>query len=90
MINCEFIVAVLPLFVELENYKGTKAHRKIIEFCDNQKIKVVDLLPAFQNTRTRSNWINFMDSHPSEKAHKVIAEKLLPIINEQLKLDQGD
>jgi lysophospholipase L1-like esterase len=82
--GCRFLVAVYPLFADLESYKGRGAHQKVLEFCREQGIEAVDLLPIFENTPTRSHWINFMDSHPNAAAHRAVAERLLPVVRERL------
>lgn len=88
--DCDFLIAVYPLLVELDNYKGYNVHRTILEFCRTAGIKAVDLLPIFENTKAQSHWINFMDSHPNANAHKMIAETLLPVIRNQIKSHRVD
>ncbi len=80
--GCEFIVAVYPLFAELKDYKGKKAHEEILDFCREEKIPAVDLLPLFEGTPASSHWINFMDSHPNAAAHRAAAAALLPLVRE--------
>lgn len=82
--GCRFLVAVYPLFAELESYKGKEAHEKVLGFCQEEGIEAVDLLPIFENTRTRSHWINFMDAHPNAAAHRAVAERLLPAVRKRL------
>ncbi len=82
--GCDFLVAIYPLFADLEAYKGKRAHQTVSSFCRDREIPAVDLLPVFENTRTRSHWINFMDSHPNAAAHQSVADKLLPIVQARL------
>jgi hypothetical protein len=78
--NCAFILAIYPLLVDLYNYKGNDAHRKVIQYCNSLGITAIDLFPLFKNTEPKSHWINFMDSHPNANAHKLVADYILPII----------
>ena len=78
------MVAIYPLFANLEDYQGRSAHAVIGEACAELGIPATDLLPLFENTRTRSHWINHMDSHPNARAHRVVAEHLLPLVERQM------
>jgi len=82
--GCRVLVAVYPLFAELEDYKGKDAHETILRFCRERGIPAIDLLPLFAGTRTTSHWINFMDSHPDAEAHRTVAERLLPEVLDRL------
>lgn len=86
--GCELLVAIYPLFADLENYQGRAAHETIARFCNDEGIPAVDLLPVFEHTRASSHWINFMDSHPNAAAHRAVAEALLPYVLERLRRRQ--
>ncbi len=86
--GCRFVVGVYPLFVELDQYKGKHVHRTIVDFCREDGIRAVDLLPVFEHTRAQSHWINFLDSHPNAAAHRAVAAALLPVVREQMQARQ--
>jgi len=82
--DTDFIVAVYPALVELDNYKGKEAHLTIQNYCNEIAIHCVDLLELFENTNGMSYWINFADSHPNANAHRLVVEYLLPTIRNYL------
>lgn len=83
--DAELMVALYPLLVELDNYRGTDAHRTVTSFCRARDIEVIDLLPVFENTSAQSHWINIMDGHPDAEAHRLVADRLLPVVRERIK-----
>ena len=87
--NMVFIVAIYPLLVELDNYKGKKAHGTIMNFCKTIQIFCVDLLGVFENTNAQSYWINFADAHPNAIAHHRVAEFLLSDVERYTKNYHG-
>jgi len=87
--QCELLVAIFPLFVELEDYKGKTVHKTILDFCDSVGVEAIDLLPLFENTKASSHWVNFMDGHPNAYVHKKVAEYILPLISKKLANRRG-
>ena len=69
--GADVVVAIYPLFANLESYEGHSAHREVAAYCRFLGVDVVDLLPFFAGTKTQSHWINFMDSHPNAAAHAI-------------------
>ena len=78
--NTQLIVAVYPLLIELDNYKGIQAHNTIINVWDSLKISCHDLYPIFKNKKPRKFGINHMDGHPNANAHSMVTKELLPLI----------
>jgi len=83
--DIDLVVAIYPLLVELEDYKGTRAHMTIRNYCKSIQLHCIDLLGLFENTKARSYWINYADSHPNAKAHQLVAEFLIPAIDPYIK-----
>lgn len=53
-------------------------HRRMLDFCADEKLTCLDLRPAFAEvTHRQSLWANPMDSHPSATANTVAAVKIL-------------
>src|SRR5262249_38484075 len=79
------IVAVYPLLVELDNYKGKAAHQAITTYCRSMGVdEVLDLFEIFENRDGGSFWINYADGHPNAKAHEMVTEMLLPAVRRHL------
>lgn len=76
--SCNLLVAIYPLLVELEDYQGTAAHSALHQFLSGHGIAFVDLLRVFEGSNAGSYWINFLDSHPNARAHRMVADALLP------------
>lgn len=76
--DCEMVVAIYPLLVELDDYKGRAAHAAVAEVSRSVGATTVDLLEIFEGTSASSHWINVLDSHPDAAAHEAVAEALLP------------
>lgn len=72
------LVALYPLMVDTHDYQGRHVHQTIASYCDSERIPFVDLLPLFEGHDARTFWVNFMDSHPNEEVHRLVAERLLP------------
>ena len=79
--DIKFVVAIYPLFVELENYKGKHVHRELLDYCNDIQIHCVDLLGLFENTNERNYWINYVDGHPNGYAHLLVSELIIENID---------
>lgn len=67
-------VVVWPLFQGLEsptNYPFGELHRVIVEFCTNENIPSLDLLPTFLGADSASLWVDPCDMHANEDAHQM-------------------
>jgi hypothetical protein len=74
--NIKFLVAIYPTLVELDRYRGKKAHETIRRLCEEIEVQSIDLLDVFENTNGRSYWINYLDAHPNARAHRMVADRL--------------
>ncbi len=53
-------------------------HRRVLDFCNEQKLTCLDLRPAFAGVKRRQSlWANPLDSHPSASANAIAAVKIL-------------
>jgi lysophospholipase L1-like esterase len=79
--GARLLVAPWPLFVGLESaYPFTPAHDAIARFCLGAGIAHHDLLPVFRGRRSSDFWVHPVDRHPNEKAHRMVAESLFPVV----------
>jgi lysophospholipase L1-like esterase len=77
------LVAPWPLFVGLEGaYPFAPVHETIRRFCIDAGIAHHDLLPTFRGRKSADFWVHPVDRHPNEKADRLAAESLLPVVLE--------
>lgn len=76
-----FVIAIYPLLVELDRYRGKQAHATVRSLCTEIGIECVDLLEVFEYKSGRSFWVNWKDSHPNAEAHRLVAERILRSID---------
>lgn len=71
-------VVIFPFLTHLgDDYSFTDAHRKIVEYCRELGIAVLDLEPTFRKHASESLTVNRFDSHPNERAHQIAADAIL-------------
>lgn len=83
----ELVVALWPLLVGLESedaYPFVATHARIALDLDALPLTVIDTLPAFLETDTRSLWVHEVDHHPNDEGHRRFAEAILPPVREAL------
>jgi lysophospholipase L1-like esterase len=75
--SVKLAVAVWPLFQGLEGdgsrYPFTTLHRAVVDFCGQESIPCLDLLPTFRGQQSRSLWVDPADMHGNEVAHALAA-----------------
>jgi lysophospholipase L1-like esterase len=72
-----FVVLIYPLLVELNHYKGQRAHDAIRTYCESIGVPTIDLLPVFEHKNAAHFWVNFLDSHPDAEAHALVTSFVL-------------
>ncbi len=78
--EAEFRVVVFPFLHNLgEDYEFRQAHEKIIAYCNEKKIPVIDLDPVLTPHVSKGLTVNSFDAHPNELAHQVAAEAIFKI-----------
>jgi hypothetical protein len=84
--RARFLVAPWPLFVGLEGpYPFLPVHETIARFCLKDGIAHHELLPLFLGQRSASFWVHPVDRHPNERAHRMAAEALAPVVRDLLR-----
>ena len=72
-----FVVVVIPVLHDLENYKFGAAHDYVKGLAAEQGVAVVDLREAFKGMRAEDLIVNAYDYHFNERAHAIVADYLL-------------
>lgn len=76
-----FLVALWPLLVGLDGrYPFEEQHAAIGAFCKAAGIEFLDLLPALRGQRTGDLFVHPVDMHPNEKAQRLAAEAIAPLL----------
>lgn len=82
----KIIVMIFPLIELLgPNYPATEAHNKLQSYFKSQDVEVIDLLDDLKNLNWKDLVASKFDTHPNEKVHKLVAEKLYEKIYPKLK-----
>ena len=74
--DIETSLLILPTFYNLGKYPYGDIHKMIGESALEAGYRVLDLMPDFAGKESGGYIVSRVDTHPNEKAHKVIAEKL--------------
>lgn len=72
-------VAVWPFLQGLEPsafYPFAKMHQLVREFCAQEGLLCLDLLPALQGQQCRDLWVSPADMHPNERAQTIVAPRI--------------
>ena len=78
-----FVIASWPLLVNLEGEDPfAAATQAVSRFCVSAGIPWHDLRPALRGQATSSLWVHPVDMHPNERAHRLAAESLAPVVRD--------
>ena len=66
------------MMLDFATYPLESAHDKIMQFCKNNGIDVLNLLPRFEH-ETASDLTVFLDGHPNSLAHKSLPPRYFTI-----------
>ncbi|MCA9604294.1 MAG: hypothetical protein KC619_01785, partial [Myxococcales bacterium] len=79
--DAAFLVALLPLLVDLDgDYPFEDTTRTIRRALEARGLAFHDTTPALLGQPTESLWVHPTDHHPNERAHRLLAEDLEPVI----------
>lgn len=75
--NVDLRLAVFPLLQVLgPDYPLRNGHKKIVDFCNERGIPVLDLEEVFNQHSGEDLEVNPFDSHPNERAHEIAADAM--------------
>lgn len=70
-------IVVFPFLHDFgPDYPFVEAHQRIVEFCKDAGVPVLDLWPVLQPSLSKGLTVNRFDAHPNELAHKLAAEAI--------------
>jgi hypothetical protein len=76
---------VYPILVKLDkNYPFIETCKHLEEFAAINKFQTHNLLTSFLGYHSWNLWVSSYDQHPNEKAHRIVAESLLPFVKDLL------
>ena len=78
------LVAIVPELRQINSdYPFDRETRKIKDVLESELIPFVDLIDGLRGHGSESSlWVTPLDSHPSPKAHALIAAQLLPLVRD--------
>lgn len=79
-----FLVVLLPLLVEFEDYPLEELHSATTASIAERGVDVIDLLPAFAGEDASALWVHPVDMHPNARGHAILAEALAEPVRERL------
>ena len=72
----KLVIVLFPLLHEFQDYPFQEIHDTIGDFCREEDVYLLDLLPAFSRHKAESLWVHPTDYHPNEIAHGIAAEEI--------------
>lgn len=85
--NQKLVIMLFPLFYNLNHYPFSEIHQKMEDFCKEEKIAFLDLLPHYTQFKTKDLWVHPVDHHPNDIAHKIAAEQLYTFLTNKKLID---
>jgi hypothetical protein len=84
--NIDFMVVTFPYLTNLgPNYEYRKAHEQLDAFWRDANVPNLDLLPVFEQYRTKNLVVNAHDHHPNELGHEIAAKAILDFLDKNMK-----
>jgi len=81
--GARFAVAIQPIFSKVGgDYPLAGAHREVVRWCENNRIPVLDLQPAFKGLSSKELIVHPRDHHPNAKAHRIMGQELAGFVTE--------
>ena len=87
--GADFTVLVFPEIIRFNDYPYATVVDLLKEYCRNEQVSTVDLLPALSQHRDRDLWVYETDHHPNRVAHAIAARELLKFVTPKLDLDSA-
>jgi lysophospholipase L1-like esterase len=84
-------MVVFPFMQDLgADYPFRAAHEKLVGFCREREIPVLDLEPVFRDHADEPLTVNRYDAHPNELAHRIAADAILSQLQSDLRAANGE
>jgi hypothetical protein len=73
----DFRMVIFPFVRDVgDEYPFRAAHKRVVDFCQAEKIPVLDLEPVFRPHAGENLVVSRFDAHPNERAHALAAEAI--------------
>lgn len=79
----KLVIVLFPLLHDFHDYPFQEIHDKIQDFCQQNDIPLLDLLPSFSQHEAESLWVHPSDYHPNSIAHQLAAEEICSFLRDQ-------
>lgn len=84
--GADTLVAIIPeLHVLGEDYPFADCEQKVVAEAADAGVRYVDLRPALASEVPESLWVSPGDAHPNARGHRLIADGLLPVVDELIR-----
>ncbi len=80
--NINLYLTIIPDIHKLEDYPFYDIHKKMEIIANEYNIPFINFIDDFQKFPTKSLWNLDNDPHPNKIGHKIMAEKIYPILLE--------
>jgi lysophospholipase L1-like esterase len=79
------VVVVFPMMSQLEPelYPCRSVHALVADFCAQEGIRTLDLLPEFLGRSESDLWVHPSDQHPNHVGHRIFAERIHAFLKAQ-------
>ena len=72
-----FTVLAFPELIRFDDYPYAAILELLRDYCRDEEIQLVDLLPALSKYEDHELWVHETDHHPNRVAHAIAARELL-------------
>ncbi|MAY80179.1 MAG: hypothetical protein CL930_05260, partial [Deltaproteobacteria bacterium] len=72
----QFLLAVMPLFYQLDDYPFLEVHQILAEMATARKIEMLDLYPVLKHRKAPELWVHETDHHPNELGHALVGQAI--------------
>lgn len=75
--KADFVLLLFPELIRFKDYPYANIVQHVENFCRQEGIATVNLLPELRTYRDRELWAHETDHHPNRTAHRIAAEQLM-------------
>jgi hypothetical protein len=72
----QFLLAVMPLFYQLEDYPFLEVHQILAAMATERDIDMLDLYPVLKHRKAPELWVHETDHHPNEVGHGLVGQAI--------------
>lgn len=72
----QFLLAVMPLFYQLEDYPFLEVHQILEAMATERNIQMLDLYPVLKHRKAPDLWVHETDHHPNDLGHALVGQAI--------------